>query len=138
MKKPDKCIHFNGVMNPCCDAGVNYRQLAGEPELGYGRRLPCVGRLAGPDAKPCDKLRLPTVEEVEADERWVKERMERMGKVRAAIVAHLGGPWKKGTPGASGTIPCPCCGGTVRFSRAGYNGHVHAACSTKDCVRWME
>jgi hypothetical protein len=137
VKKSEKCVHYNGTVNECCAAGVNYQQLAG-PGDGWFKRLPCDTRWAGPEAKPCEKRQAPTPEEVEADEKWVRELMERVGKIRDAIVAHLGGPWRRGTPGASGSIPCPCCGGTVRFSRSGYNGHVHAACSNEDCARWME
>lgn len=39
----------------------------------------------------------------------------------------------------AGVMECPVCKkGKLRYSRAGYNGHVHAACSTETCVRWME
>ena len=39
----------------------------------------------------------------------------------------------------AGEMPCPVCKtGTLRYSRAGYNGHVHAHCSTSNCVDWME
>lgn len=39
----------------------------------------------------------------------------------------------------AGNIACPVClNGVLRYSRAAYNGHVHAACSTSTCVRWME
>lgn len=39
----------------------------------------------------------------------------------------------------AGEMQCPVCkAGKLRYSRAGYNGHVHAACSTETCVRWME
>ena len=27
---------------------------------------------------------------------------------------------------------------TLQFSRSGYNGHIHAKCSTDKCVAWME
>jgi len=38
-----------------------------------------------------------------------------------------------------GSMACPVCKtGNLRYSRAAYNGHVHAACSTEGCVRWME
>ncbi len=38
-----------------------------------------------------------------------------------------------------GEITCPVCKtGKLRYSRAAYNGHVHASCSTATCVRWME
>lgn len=39
----------------------------------------------------------------------------------------------------SGEMACPVCKtGRLRYSRSGYNGHVHASCSTEGCVRWME
>lgn len=38
-----------------------------------------------------------------------------------------------------GTMNCPVCGtGKLRYSRASYNGHVHAQCTTEGCVAWME
>ena len=38
------------------------------------------------------------------------------------------------------TIPCPICKeGTVSFMISDhYNGHIHAHCSDKSCVNWME
>lgn len=39
----------------------------------------------------------------------------------------------------AGEMACPVCKeGTLRYSRAAYNGHVHACCSNPKCVRWME
>lgn len=147
MKKAGKCVHYNGTVNDCCGAGVNYRDLAG-PADGWANRLPChspeyrTGRgMSLPVADQvavCEKRQEPTAAEVDEDEAWLNARMERMVKIRDAIVAHLGGPWKKGKPSAGGSITCPCCGGTVGFSRSGYNGHIHAGCSTEGCARWME
>lgn len=38
----------------------------------------------------------------------------------------------------SGKMPCPICKtGELRYSRAQYNGHVHARCMA-GCVAWME
>lgn len=38
-----------------------------------------------------------------------------------------------------GKMKCPVCNeGELRYSRASYNGHVHAKCSTQGCVAWME
>lgn len=52
------------------------------------------------------------------------------------------GPWnkKKYRVGGAGRIDCPACGGheTLGFTRAAYNGHIHAACKTDGCVSWME
>jgi len=59
---------------------------------------------------------------------------------RRAIVAHLGGPWKSGMKDEYGAMDCPVCSseGSLRFSRSGYNGHIHAWCTTEWCVSWME
>ncbi len=37
-----RCRHFNGIMSKVCDAGINYRELVGEPELDMALRLPCT------------------------------------------------------------------------------------------------
>jgi hypothetical protein len=39
----------------------------------------------------------------------------------------------------AGEMACPICeAGKLRYSRSGYNGHVHAGCTTEGCVSWME
>lgn len=101
------------------------------------RSLPCIQEWNPAEAK-CEKCVFPTPEEIAAEEADMKQRFERMALVRAAIVKHLGGPWKRGTNGRAGSITCPCCNGNVNFSRAGINGHIHARCSTPDCAAWME
>lgn len=143
MRKPDKCVHYNGTVNECCEAGVNYRQLAGPPESSYGRRLPCHPHLGGDPAGnvECPKRKLPTPEEVADDEAQMNARFERMGKARAAIVAALGGPWHKtkNRTGGGGRTKCPNCeAGELAYRRAAYNGHIHARCSTPGCCSWME
>lgn len=39
-----------------------------------------------------------------------------------------------------GIIDCPIClSGKVHYSCAGkVNGHIHARCTTEDCISWME
>lgn len=137
MKRRDKCKHYTGTVNPTCDAGVNYadvEQGKGTPQYS----LPCIGRY-NPLGVTCEKCELPSAEELAADEAEMKARMESMGKARKAIVEHLGGPWKKGMNGSAGKINCPVCGvaDALRFTRSGYNGHIHAKCVT-GCVAWME
>lgn len=40
---------------------------------------------------------------------------------------------------AYGVIDCPVCKtGKVSFTVAEYNGHVHAQCSTRLCMSWIE
>jgi len=63
--------------------------------------------------------------------------IESVLKSRAAIVAYCDA--EKRPRGTSGTIPCPICEtGTLHFSRAAYNGHIHAKCTTEKCVQWIE
>jgi hypothetical protein len=84
-----------------------------------------------------------------------KARHAKITKAREEILDHLSERFKSGDmtvlPGnrdykngknsftGSGTLLCPVCGvGTLSYSRAAYNGHVHANCETDGCVRWME
>jgi hypothetical protein len=94
-------------------------------------------------------------------ERDLAALMADMGKARAAILADLGrrheacdagvklnagssSPYDEGDGptdylSGHGVIDCPVCKtGKLRYSRAGYNGHVHAGCTTDGCVGWME
>lgn len=136
-RNKSRCKHFNGIMNDTCDAGIAYADVRKDREpKGTGYALPCLAD----EGATCEKCQFPTAEEVEAAKKLMHERIENMGKARAAIVAHLGGPWKKGMLGARGAIDCPACGkpGALHFTRAGYNGHIHAACETPGCCSWME
>lgn len=40
--------------------------------------------------------------------------------------------------GGIGEIECPACKGRLKYSVAGYNGHLWGACATEGCLRWME
>lgn len=138
-RRNDWCKHYRGLSNgDTCAAGVKYAgvQKAGDD----GRKsLPCI-----PDwnytGVTCEKCEFRTPEEVAAMEAEQAKRFDDLMNARKAIVEHLGGKWKKGTPGASGRILCPVCGmpDALAFSRAGYNGHIHARCATPKCVSWME
>lgn len=132
-RNKSRCKHFSGISSDTCDADVRKER---EPK-GTGYALPC---LADEGAKTCEKCVFPTAEEVAAARKLLDERIENVGKARAAIVAHLGGPWKRGAPGATGRIDCPACGAVdaLAFTRSGYNGHIHAVCKTPECVSWME
>lgn len=108
----------------------------------------------------CSKCRFPTPEEIKAHDEECTGHVAKMFKARAAILDELkrralAGDAKvkpldpnckhrwHGTPShyysGSGEMACPVCnGGKLQYSRSGYNGHVHARCSTADCVAWME
>lgn len=73
-----KCIHFNGVMNDECEAGVNYHALLGD---GFGcfKHLPC---LSDASAVHCDKASFPSDVEaraqVDADEIKIQEFVKQL------------------------------------------------------------
>lgn len=130
------CKHYHGMhRKETCEANVRFDSLPKHGTKEFMDCCPCFGPSSG-----CDKAEYPTDEELAAADAAMKVRFKEIHEARAAIVTHLGGPWKRGTPGASGAIDCPVCNTpkSLRFSRSGYNGHIHAVCATNDCVSWME
>ena len=131
------CKHYRGMHEKeWCEAGVAFKELPGFGFQWFFDTCPCFG----PNGSKCDKAEYPTQEEMAEREAERNSRFEKIRKAREAIVSHLGGPWRRGAPGANGRIDCPACGGkaSLAFSRAGYNGHIHASCTTENCVSWME
>jgi hypothetical protein len=114
----------------------------------------------------CPKLEFKSAEELDAEaaeiEQHAKQFMERVTVVRPAILKHAklkdqdmhedeeipAGARRamdgvtviaKDVKSKAGSFACPICKtGTLRYTVSGYNGHVHAMCSTADCVSWME
>lgn len=137
-----KCIHFNGIQNKTCRAGVCYDELDKENRMAYRAALPCwkpdaesLERLAGKPQCQCAHVEFPTEEEVQ---RQLAEHDKHMGKMMMALTAV--DPIRKKYKGKDfvGVIECPVCKGKLHVSHAAYNGHVHAKCETADCVAWME
>ena len=134
------CKHYRAMSeNDTCEKGVPYDKFNG---LKFDDR-PCFER-NGPGSAPpgCELADFQTPEERAACEKELNERFAAIGLARQAIVEYCGGPWKRGMPSRQGEIDCPACKGNgdgkLRFSRAGYNGYIHAGCTTEGCVRWME
>ena len=130
------CVHYRAMIdNATCKTGVSYDDFKGVP---FDKR-PCFCKNGAAPNAGCALMEMPTAEQLAAEEAEMNARFEKIGKARAAIVASLGGPWKRGKPSAAGVIDCPACGKeqTLQFSRSGYNGHIHAACNTENCVSWM-
>lgn len=134
------CVHFNGTLNDACRAGIKYADVEDRTGEMKGRKLPCLPPLGGGVCMAlCEKRRFPTPAEVEAKEARILKSLSDTMTARAAIVEKIGPYVKRKTPGATGSIPCPICKtGTLHYSRASFNGHIHAACTTTDCTRWME
>ena len=130
------CKHYRGMhKKETCEAGVRFDSLPNYGTRGFRDSCPCFAPCGG-----CDKAEYQTAEEVAAEEAEMDARFAAVVKARAAIVDDCGGPWKRGMPSQANEIKCPVCGaeGSLRYSRAGYNGHIHAGCKTEGCVRWME
>lgn len=118
------CRHYRAISYKTCHAGVVYDELA------ISAKLPCWGDA---DRTPCAKFASWT--EAENAERAARlaERLERMCKAMVAIDEE-----HKRSKTWGGRIKCPNCDGTLAWSKARSNGHVHARCSTPDCVSFMQ
>jgi hypothetical protein len=132
----DWCKHYRGMSGKTvCEAGVEFATLPNYGTKQFMASCPCFEKHEG-----CDKAEYKTPEELAEEERQLAKLFARTTTARKAIVDALGGPWQRGMKTQSGEIDCPICGKTktLRYSRSGYNGHIHARCDTDGCVAWME
>jgi len=129
------CVHFNGLQNATCDGGVDYQSVRDKAQARRAQ-YPCWRDGA---TLPCDQRHFPTPEEVAAEVRSIEESSQRsLVAMRAAHEDAKQHGYGKGH-GGIGEIVCPVCAtGVLRYSVAGYNGHIHGRCETTDCVAWME
>lgn len=133
-----RCVHFTGIQHEQCRIGINYHAQFGE---GFGcfANIPCTTAFNKEPAKDCSKALYPTREEAiseqDARDAHSKKAMQAMKDAHADAKSKGYG---KGNGGVD-SLRCPLCeGGTLRYSVASYNGHMHAACTTDGCVGWME
>jgi hypothetical protein len=128
------CQHFRGIDRSPCAAGVNLLDVT-KYDAG-AHRLPCLPKYAGAALGCCEKFSTLTAEEAqvaaEARERDLYDFIGHMSIARRAITDATG------NKGGAGAVPCPKCGGTLRYSQAASNKHVHARCETAGCLAWME
>lgn len=144
--REDVCRYFNGIGDEgkCCDADISYRDTVGGDDFGWVKRLPCMVRNIT-DIK-CDKLQLPTKEEVE---KFKKESQEYMADTFSAIALIMEkhedvqpefnpcmNEKKEGGPGA---IDCPKCGvkDGLQYTISGGDHHIWGKCKTEGCLQWM-
>ena len=129
-----KCFHFTGVQNKTCKAGVSYDSFPGA--------IPCIGldpaKVRG-ILPVCELFQAYTPEQSEAREVEIEAATAR--SAIAIPAAHKDAKAKGYGKGHGGcdSLKCPICpDGTLRYSVAGYNGHMHARCTTAGCMSWME
>jgi hypothetical protein len=123
------CRHFNGLdllgggSTDTCAVGGDPVAIAGGQKPGWGLRLPC--------------LRAPVtscpLREEWSDAEIAQQKRDMEKAVSESLVCAAALPWQTSVAGQSGTVPCPKCGGTIRWARAPSNGHMRAACDTPDC-----
>ncbi len=123
----DKCIHFNGMANQFCEAGINYEAVKDKTQRPY--RLPCVKNTpfyGSSCTEACFRTHEQALEET-------KKRMENFSIVyiiqALSVISEI--------PENAGTIKCPKCGKQLRYTRA-VNGHVWGKCETQDCLNWVQ
>ena len=110
-----KCIHFNGISNKCCDAGIRYDSVRDTSDRPY--KLPCLKNnpMGGGS---CEKVQFLTPDQV-------KEKAEEILSHAAMGLVALDRIIKDGKQ--SGSVECPSCNGKLNYVKAG-NGHIHAGC----------
>lgn len=126
------CVHFTGFRpGGACKAGIEYESFP-TPRL-----LPCIPAFKDAEAhlRPaCPKFQALGMEAVLKEDEEHDVWFARTNTARAAIVAHF-----KATDRSAGGIPCPVCqSGELHYSIARSNGHVHAKCTSANCLNWME
>lgn len=106
-----KCVHFTGVMNKCCDAGVTYSEVRAGPMM-----FPCL-QTGG----ECSKAKFLSREEAE------KQELELAKGVAASLGMYsLAKNHFEKTGERSATIKCNC-GGKMTYAVA-HNNHIRASC----------
>lgn len=120
-------IRRGDLGGPACARGIPL----GEPRATNA----CMPEPVG---STCSQREEYTEAERQAWAAWKDEGMARMVVVMAAIPGSASKA-DRATWGTSGSFTCPACEvGTVRWTRAGSNGHLHAACSTPNCFGVMQ
>lgn len=134
-----KCIHFNGIMEKRCRAGMVYDEIDAGNRVAYRAKLPChkpdKHLPEGETQCACPHVEFPSEEEVQ---RQLDDHEAHIKKMRLAL--EVIDPIRKEQEGKNwrGVIECPNCKGKLHVSHAACNGHVHAKCETEGCVAWME
>lgn len=130
-----RCVHFNGMMNKACDAGVVYATVKNEDVKGFAAH-PCWRE---GESNPCEKRHYPTAEEVAAEVAERNASWERLKLGMAATQADAKAKGLKKGNGGAGKVECPVCKtGELHYTVAGCNGHMWGKCSTPNCVSWMQ
>lgn len=153
-----QCIHFTGLMDERCSAGICYEDAFGK-EAGIAHRLPCIQFMEVPKSRrsnrvrpgeetvrhevprygqqmvPCELFQAPTDEQVkqyrEESERSLRDTM------LALQVASRWAETPKPKRDRHEVVECPSCKGKLHLMQSALNGHVHGRCETPNCLHWL-
>jgi len=130
------CLHYSGMSGKeSCDKWVRFDSLPSYGTKGFMSSCPCFSPSMG-----CEMAEYPTNDQMEEADKKVQDYFGVIDRAKKAITEKCGGKWKRGDAGADGEVDCPACNikDSLRFSRAGVNGYIHASCKTEGCISWME
>ena len=132
----NRCVHFNGIQNPLCKAGIDY-DIFRQERVDGKEWLPCI---EDGICVHCEHRRFPTAEEVDAEQKIYEKSTITMLAGFAAVSEDAEKNGLKKGKGGSGEVACPVCEGTIKYSVANSNsnGHKYARCQTENCVSFME
>lgn len=112
-----RCVHFTGIMDKQCKAGVEYDAVKDTTVRPY--KFPCIN----PATDSCAKRCYPTAEEVAE----TMKAHEQSLKFALTIFTKLTGAAR----GSAGQTDCPVCNTkTVNYTVAKLNGHIWARCTS--------
>lgn len=122
-----KCIHFTGMMNKTCKAGMNYQEVADPGSRPI--KLPCFkeGEMSGGN---CDKSEFLSDEEATKKANEIKSDGAKTMLAMIAVKEHVR---SMGT--IVGNIKCPSCGGELKYAQAP-NKHTRGNCACG--INWIE
>ncbi len=129
-----KCIHFNGIMNETCEAGIDYERFRKQSTPDKPVGFPCLRNCE--NAPACEKREWPSEEYIKSQLDEIEQSTERHRKAGAVVA-----DFRERNRGKSAqqTLQCPACGtGELHLSITAYNGHVWGKCTTEGCLAWME
>lgn len=132
----NECRHFNGIFplkkDRTCEAGVKYLKINPNPlKPNWLAKLPCL--LNNESPLPCKKLEPFTEEELRKESLDWNTLFEATTTVVGQIKRkHLG------ERDVRGTVQCPLCKEPLHYHIERSRGHIHAKCSTKGCLMFME
>jgi len=136
---PGWCIHYRGAHDhETCEKEVRYDSFQPRNMKTQPCFLDSKGQ-SSPEALPCPHLRRPTLEEIAAHKTYVSDRLEKLTLGMCLVRDDAAKNGLRKGRGGRGSVTCPVCrSGTLSYTVASYNGHIHGHCSTDGCLSWMQ